>query len=522
MQQTAPRAELLTEASALLAAGKLAEAEVVFLRLHTAYPHDADILAMLGTIRGERSDPEGSIRYFEQAIAINPSHAVAYCNYGTTLLALNRYDEALERLDKALSVHPDYAEAHSSRGTVLYRLQKYPDALASLDKAIALNPADANALNTRAGILLAPLGRYGEALTSCNQAIAINPALHAAYNNRGIILKHMKRYDEAFASFDKAIAMNPGYGDAYWNKGLLQLALGNYKEGWKLFEWRWKRSSQSITETRELKAPLWLGKEPLKGKTILLHTEQGLGDCIQFCRYVPMVEALGAEVILEVLPPLVSLMATLSKTIRIMACGEPLPRFDSHCPLMSLPLAFKTTLDTVPARFPYLAAKPAKQAYWQERLGTKTKPRIGLAWSGAADHPNDHNRTMPLKLLAPLLALDYDFHSLQKQVRLSDKAFLADSNIISHADDLHDFSDTAALAIEMDMVISVDTSVAHLAGTLGKTVWIMLPHMPDFRWRVEGNYTPWYPSARLFRQQESNDWRGVIADIKTELQRQLT
>jgi hypothetical protein len=338
-----------------------------------------------------------------------------------------------------------------------------------------------------------------------------------AYFNRGNVLERLKRYDEALASLNQAIALDPGYVAAYWNKSLLKLLLGDYEEGWKLYEWRWKRDGAG-SSARNFPQPLWLGQASLAGKTALLHADMALGDSIQFCRYAPLVEALGATVLLEVDRPLVALFSTLKDSIRVIARGDPLPVFDYHCPLMSLPLALKTTVSTIPANIPYLRADPVKREKWRNLLGVNTRPRIGLVWSGAQRKEDVHNRSVAPDMLLPLLGMDMEFHCLQKELRPSDRELLAKNPVVkTHENDLHDFSDTAALVEEMNLVISVDTSVAHLAGALGKPVWILLPFVSSYLWMAERKDSPWYLTARLFRQPRTDDWTSVIAKVVAEL-----
>lgn len=454
---------------------------------------------------------------YNQTIAASPSYAKAYNNRGIIYLELKQYNEALANFDKAIALNPDYADAHSNRGLVLYSLKQYAAAAPSYDKAIALNPNHTLAYNNR-GLLRFRLGQYGVTAADCGRAIALNPTYAEAYNTRGIALHRMKHYDEALADFEKAIALSPSYAEPHWNKGNLKLLLGEYEEGWKLYEWRWKKKDVDAI-ARTFRQPLWLGKESLAGKTIFLHSEQGLGDTLQFCRYAPLVEKLGARVILEAQKSLIPLLATLEGTCAIIPLGTTPDAFDFHCPIMSLPLAFKTTVDTIPAATPYLFTDPQNLKAWQERLGAKSKPRIGLCWSGAATNGNDKNRSMPLSTLAPLMECDVEYHAIQNEVRPQDAEFLAKSGIHFHEPDLHNFLDTASLASEMDVIIAVDTSIAHLAGALGGKLWVLLPCVPsDFRWMETRQDSPWYPSARLFRQTRIGDWNGVIARVKAELE----
>jgi hypothetical protein len=311
--------------------------------------------------------------------------------------------------------------------------------------------------------------------------------------------------------------LQPDYADAHWNEALLRLVRGDFSRGWAKYQWRWKSESLGVSK-RNFLQPLWLGAEAIDGTTILLHSEQGFGDTIQFCRYVPLVAARGARVILEVESPLHEIMTNLAGATQVISRGDALPDFDFQCPLPSLPLAFGTRLETIPAATAYLRAPDQTLKNWQARLGPKARPRIGLVWSGRPAHKNDQNRSISLRSLLPLLDIEATFVSLQKDVRSDDAAVLKERNdVLNFGDELKDFSNTAALILQLDLVISVDTSVAHLAGALGAPVWILLPYSPDWRWLLDRDDSPWYPSVRLFRQQQIGNWAGVIDQVKNEL-----
>ncbi len=468
-----------------------------------------------GSVLYDLQRNEDALASYDKAIALIPGYAEAYNNRGNVLKDLQRYAEALASYDKAIALNPGYALAYNNRGTALEQLGRYQEALACYAKVIALKPDLAPAYNNQ-GNVLKELGRYQEALASYDSALSLKPDYAEAHNNRGNALKDLGRYEEALASYSKAISLYPDFAEAYYNKSHLKLLLGDYKEGWPLYEWRWKTSQKDLV--RNFKQPLWLGDRPIAGQTILLHAEQGLGDVIQMVRYVTMVEALGATVILELPASLVPLLRTLKGASTLVASGDTLPAFDLHCPLMTLPLAFKTSVDSIPAPVPYLAADPQKLLAWRERLGIKGSPRIGLAWSGNPQHKNDRNRSTALRTFEPLLGLDCEYHALQKEIRAEDKLALAEfTDIQAHEDQLKDFADTAALVAELDLVITVDSSVAHLAGAMGKAVWILLPYDPDYRWLTARSDSPWYPTVRLFRQHSIGDWEGVIRDISSVL-----
>jgi len=457
---------------------------------------------------------------FDRAIALRPGSAEAHSSRGLALIGLKRPAEALESFDRAIAFEPDLAKAHNNRGLALIELKRPDDALASYDRAIALKPEFAEAYSNR-GIALCGFRRFEQALPSFDRAIALKPDLALAYSNRGLALYNLKRLDETTADYDRASALNPDCAAAHFNKSLVQILKGEFDEGWRLFEWRWK--DQLKESVRNFPQPLWLGRQTINGKTLLIHAEQGLGDVIQFCRYATLAETLGAKVILEIPAPLISLISTLKGNCTVVEKGKPLPAFDLQCPVMSLPLAFKTTLSTIPIRVPYLYADSGKRKVWQQRLGNKTRLRVGLVWSGAIKHKNDQNRSIPLRLLEPWMELPIEFHSLQKDIRSEDAVVLSQlKQIDPHHAELHDFSDTAALVQEMDLVISVDTSVAHLAGALAQSVWILLPFMPDYRWMLDRADSPWYPTATLFRQSAIGDWTSVILEITKRLETMTT
>ena len=485
----------------------------------------------------------------ERAAALRADYAEAHYNAGLTLQMLTRLDEALTRYDRALAVRPDYPEALAKRGDVLKDLTRFDAALESYDRALALRPDDPDTINQR-GIALLELKRFDEALASFDRAIAARPDYAEAHNNRGNALKALKcfeearasyeralairplypaarnnrgitfietrRFDDALAEFGRALALRPGFSDALFNAAMCHLLTGDFARGWEAYECRWA-STESIGVDRGFAQPQWRGEE-IAGKTILLHPEQGLGDTLQFCRYAPLVAARGARVILEVQKPLRAIAASLAGPAQIVTSGETLPPFDWHCPLLSLPLAFATRLETLPASVPYLHPAAAAVALWAEKLRPLRRPRVGLAWSGRAQHKNDYLRSTSLKTLASIFDAGATFVVAQKDIRPEDAAIIAArGDILDFGDALNDFTDTAAMMANLDLVIAVDTSVAHLAGALGRPLWVLLPHTPDWRWLVDRDDSPWYPSARLFRQDATRDWTTVVARARDAL-----
>ncbi len=457
-----------------------------------------------------------AIDSFDQAIACKAGYAHAYYNRGNALRELKQPQAALESYDKAIAIRADYAQAYNNRGSALRDLGRLEAALESYDQAITLKPDYAKAHNNR-GNVLSDMRRFDEALNSYDQAITLKPYYAEAYNNRASALRDLQQSQAAIESYDKAIALQPDYAKAHLNRSLCLLQMGDFERGWKEYEWRWDDDALQKT-VRRFSQPLWLGAEPLHGKTILLHAEQGFGDTLQFCRYARLVNDLGARVILEVQAPLAGLLARLDGVAQVLKRGDPLPAFDCHCPLLSLPLAFKTRFENLPADARYLAPQPDKLAQWTDRLGEKSKPRVGLVWSGSTTHKNDRNRSVRLSEWLAFLPEGLQYISLQKETRAGDKETLAmHPHIVNLDEEIRDFSDTAALCELMDVVISVDTSVAHLACAMGRPVWIALPLNPDWRWLLQRSDTPWYPSATLYRQEAAGDWSGVMARIGHDL-----
>jgi tetratricopeptide (TPR) repeat protein len=459
---------------------------------------------------------EQALEVYDRAIRLEPSLADAHYNRGVMLAALGRHEAAVKSYEAAITLDPRHARAHNNLGNALHELGRYTQALHYHGLATRLDAkfADAwvNAANT-----LRRLGRYEEALAHSGQALVCAPDHPEANSSQGATLAAMGRCDEALLSYRRALELRPTLAEATWNEALAHLSKGALREGWTRYEARWKVKSLNLTQHRS-ETPPWLGGESLQGKVILLHAEQGYGDSIQFCRYAPLVAARGARVLLGVPGALRTLMTSLAGVEAVVA-QAPIPEFDCHCPLLSLPLAFGTELATIPASVPYLHAAPAARATWDSRLGPRSVPRVGFIWSGRATHTNDRNRSIALKELLPLTRCDTQCVSVQKDIRASDVPALAGLPAMRRlGEELVDFADAAALLCELDLVITVDTAMAHLAGALGRPVWILLPYVADWRWLQEREDSPWYPTARLFRQPVAGDWTSVIERVAFHLQ----
>jgi tetratricopeptide (TPR) repeat protein len=501
----------------LNALGRFDEALASYARALALRPDFPEALINRGNTLKNLRRYDAALTSYSCALALEPDDADAHSNCSAIFQELKRFEEALTSCDRALALRPDFADAHSNRGNALNVLGRFDEALLSCDRALALRPHFAEAHSNR-GSALQNLRRFEEALASCDRALALRPDLAETHSNRGSALQELRRFEEALASFDRAAALRPDFAEAHSNAALCLLLTGDLDRGWRKYEWRWQ-TDQLRHERRNFAQPQWAGSDEVASKTVFVYAEQGLGDTIQFCRYVPLIAARAGRVILEVQRPLLELMQTLAGGAQIIARGDPLPDFDLHCPLLSLPLAFGTRLATIPAATPYLRAVPQTVKTWDARLGPRHRPRIGLAWSGKPTRKNDWNRSILLKCLLPILdGIDATFVSVQRDVRDADAELLQKRRDILHfGQELENFADTAALLSNLDLIVSIDTGVAHLAGALAKPVWALLPHVPDWRWLLDREDSPWYPTARLFRQDETRAWDGVVASLKGAL-----
>jgi len=509
--------------NALNALGRPAEAEASYreaLRLRPNFPEAHSNLGTALHALGRLAEAEASC---QEALRLQPDYPEAHYNLGVALNDLDRPAEAEASYREALRLRPNFPEAHSNLGNALYVLGRLAEAEASYREALRLRPNFPEA-HSNLGNALNDLGRPAEAEASYRAALRLRPNFPEAHSNLGNALNNLVRPAEAEASCREALRLRPDYPEAHYNLGRTLLLAGRFEEGWKEYEWRWMTKMFSIV-ARDFSAPLWKG-EAIGNRTILLHAEQGFGDTLQFCRYAALM-ASGARIILEVQAPLLRLMSRLPGVTQIIARGDRLPPFDLHCPLMSLPHIFGTTLDTIPARTPYLSADRTLVANWQERLVGLDGLRIGLVWAGAqwlnvaGAAAVAGRRSIALKSLAALGEVSgVRFVSLQKG---EPAAQAADSShgltLYDFTTDLHDFEDTAALIVNLDLVVSVDTAVAHLAGALGKPVWLLNHFETSWRWLLNRDDSPWYPTLRQFRQPRPDDWNSVVCAARQALQR---
>lgn len=515
--QRAPKPEYLASfATVLQQYGRCDEALNVLDQAIQLRPDDAELWRQRGDIFIQLARLDQALPSFQHALELNPHHHDALYKSGALLHKLGRNEEAIAALDFSDSLFPNHAPTLRTRAWVLYCLKRFEDSAADGERAHRLDPDNAEICNNL-GLSLRRLGRNEEALTWFDRAIEIQPRFVDAFDNRLVALFHLHRFDEVFALSDRMKSLGLSSTVTEWNVSLVHLLTGNLEAGWLGHQTRLNLPS---ARHPQFQRPMWLGDESIEGKTILVAADEGLGDTIHFVRYVAMLAERGARVILVVQDPLHRLMSTLSGAslcIPRSAMGT-LPAFDLHCPISSLPLAFKTRLDTIPSG-PYLPAPPGSLVEaWEDRLGPRTRLRVGLVWSGDPFHVNDETRSIPLRTLSRILDVDATYVSLQKAPRPHDATVLRERNdIVDLTADLTDFADTAALIACLDLVITVDTSVAHLAGALGRPTWILLPWTPDYRWLLDRADSPWYPSVRLFRQTETREFESVLDRVRDEL-----
>lgn len=500
-------------ANALQALGRHAEAVEAYDLLLSAAPDDPGAYNNRAVSLAAMGRQAEALASCDAALALRPDSADALNNRGNALAALGRRDEALASIDRSLALRPGEAAVWSSRGRVLLHSNRREEALASFREAVRLRPHDASTLCDE-GVALQALGRHAEALAVFAAAEAADPKSVAAITNHANALVAFARHQEALARYAQALELSPDDPDVLWNMGLARLALGDYDAGWPLYEQRLRIPSMQ-RPPQPTDAPRWDGREDVRGRSVLLHAEQGFGDAIQFVRFARELAARGARVTLACAPVLQRLFTRAEGVSAVVVPGrDGLPAFDFHLPLMSMPAALGTTLASLPPA-PYFSADPALVQAWSDRLPRGR--RVGLVWSGNPDFPAAREKACPPQLLAPLVATEgCRFTSLQTGAARQEVAALG-PGVMDAADGLGDFADTAALVQSLDLVITIDTAVAHLAGALGKPVWILLPFVPDWRWLVGRTDSPWYPSARLYRQGTAGDWSQPLAQVAHDL-----
>ncbi|HEY3902084.1 MAG TPA: tetratricopeptide repeat protein [Chthoniobacter sp.] len=466
-------------------AGQLSQAESLYRQILAVQPNHAGALHFLGLLAHQAGHRILAEQLIGRSIALEPNDPDAHCNLGEVYRATGRLDEAVASYRRALALDPNHPEASDNLG-----------------------------------IALAEQGQFAEAITAHQRALQLKPDLASAHNNLGTALVEVGCIEEATASFRRALERNPDYSDARFNYSLVLLLQGEYERAWPFYE---ARADDPSWPKRNFSVPRWNGG-PIEGRRILVHAEQGFGDSIQFVRYARLLAARGAQVILESPSTLAKLLSEASGVGETVIAGEPLPAFDLHVPMLSLPMLFQTTPETIPRETPYLFPNKALTETWARRLGERLgerspRLRVGLAWAGRPENARLRKRHIDFATLRPLLEVNgVDFISLQiDQAPAAIQQFPNPSQWIDITAEIHDFADTAALLAHLDLVISVDTAVAHLAGALGYLVWTLLPFVPDWRWGLNSETSAWYPTMRLFRQPFLGDWDSVLQRVAAEL-----
>ncbi len=510
-------AELLRSGLSQHQAGRRSEADSIYREILTLDPANAEALLRLGQIAQQEGRLPQAVELIQRAIAADGTQASYHCHLGIILCELGRITEAEASLRTALALEPNDPEALNQLGNAFCIQNRFPEAEASYRDALRSRPDHPMTLNNL-GNSLRGQRRHSEAEKIYRKALALNPALAAPHSNLGLLLTELGRFEEADAHHLAALSISPDNAETHTNRAMMLLQAGLFQEGWEEYEWRW-RTRHFTKAIRNFTPPLWNG-EALGDRVLLLHAEQGFGDTLQFCRYVPLIR--GGKIILEVPAPLVRLLARLPGVSQIVAQGTPLPHFDVHCPLLTLPRVFATTLETIPADTPYLRAEPRETSHWQRRLAQLPGLRVGLVWAGGyRPHlaANDARRSLPLQAFEPLADVrGVSFVSLQTgpaaAQAVSSRSRLKLTDVSA---ELTDFAATAALIQALDLVIGVDTAVVHLAGALGKPVWLLNRFETCWRWLRDRSDSPWYPSLRQFRQHEPGKWPEVIADVVVAL-----
>ncbi len=469
----------------------------------------------LGTVLQDRKLFDDAIKHYQDVLELNPDFVDAYYNLGVIFQEKEDFHEAIKHYRKALEMSPDLADAYNNIGILYQKMEEYDKALEYFQQALNHKPDFASACNN-IGSVFRERGSLDEAIFYHQKALEFDPLLPEAYSNIGIALLDKGSLEESLSYLQRAIELSPDLAMAHFNLALALLLSGDFKRGWREYEWRRKIKGYPFCNYVQ---PLWDGSD-ITGSTILLHSEQGLGDTIQFIRYAPLLSVKGTKVIVQCQKELVQLLRKVKGIQQIIAHGEQLPWYDVHCSLLSLPLIFDTTLENIPADVPYISIDSVTVQKWEKRIcKNDSLLKVGLAWAGNPKHINDRARSCDPKIFLPLAKIKgILLYSLQKNEAAGQPKELPEGmKLIDFMDEVQDFSDTAAIIENLDLVISVDTAVAHLAGALGKPVWTLLSFMPDWRWMLDREDSPWYPTMKLFRQPAPGDWKTVIDKVVEEL-----
>ena len=503
-------------ANQLLNHGRLNESKKILTELLSENPSDHVATHMFGLLAKKNKQWKLAIAFFTRAIDTNGNYFASYLERGLVNRKLGNLSNSISDFSAALKIEPLSFEALNNRGITFCQEGNSAQAIEDFSKAIALKPNCTQTYFNR-GLAKRLFGHTSAALDDYTRSIALDSKNYRALNNRAMLHRDLKNFDKAIRDLDACLSVQPNFSEALWNKSLTLLLMGKHDLGWELYESRWS-TPEFKSKVRHFSSPLWLGENSLKNKTILIHSEQGLGDTLQFCRYINLFRNLSCTVLLEVERPLVTIMRSLLPKKNIFQKGTQLPEFDYHCPMMSLPLAFKTIGIPYLENGPYLKPSASAVARWSGVLGRNNKTRIGLAWRGNPNHVKNNMRSIKLRELVPLLSPRFDWISLEINPSEEEKDLMQECGFITNfGQEIGDFLSTSALCRNLHAVVSVDTSIAHLAGSIGTLVHLMLPYVPDFRWQHSGRSTHWYPNMVLHRQDADRDWGPIIRDVNNAL-----
>jgi len=542
--------DIFQESLQLHQSGDLNKAQKGFEYLIAKYPESADLCNSLGTLNLQLGNDKKGCSLLEKSLQINQNQPMISFNLGNSYLNQKNFTKALEFYTTTITKAPEYLEAYIKKGELLTNLKIHNEAIDCFKNALELAPGNLKILNAmginlleigeaknalgyftqcikvdkdnailynNAGLAAFKMNRFDESIDYFNLCIKNAPMIGYFYSNRGLSFQALKKLNLAMEDYNKCISLDPKHPESYWNKSLLHLFQGNFKDGWKLYEYRWQSFAKEWV--RDYPKKLWLGNESIDNKVIFIYPEQGHGDFIHCFRYITLLKDFHPKkIILEVTEPFFKLITNQDLEIEVIGPKTQPPEFDFYSPIMSLPLGFKTEISNIPNKCPYLKTNLNKNKVWEEKFINSNHLKIGLSWSGNPLHKNNHNRSMSLDDFSELLSLPFDFYSLQKEVPNEDLKILNNSKIIDHQKSLRDFSDTASLIKMLDVVISVDSVIAHLAGALGKKTFLLLPEKSSFLWMNERKDSPWYPSIKIFRQSTLGDWKKPMEELICELQ----
>lgn len=493
--------------------GEYIEAQKLYSEILSVNPCDTEALLGVGIVAIKLNSFDLALSFFSKVISIDRQHEEAFFHRGKAHFSSKNFELAIEDFTSTLKTNPTNIGALNSRGIAYNQLSNFNASLRDFKRAIQISSPNADLFYNR-GLAYWNLKNYPAAINDYTHAIELRPNYYQAFNNRGSAHRELADFEKALEDFKTSTTIKSDFADGYWNQSLIHLIKGEYEKAWPLYEFRWQ-SKHFPSEKRDFNVPLWLGDQSIEGKTILIHSEQGLGDTIQFCRYIKLFHQKKCKVLLEVEEPLIHLMESLQPRKNIFLKGSSLPKFDFHCPMMSLPLAFKTNINSVPFPSAYLTAFKNRVEWWKTYLGVSKKPRVGLSWRGNPKHPNDKKRSIALRDIIEELDPKFEWLSLQYDITDEEFDLITVSKKICHFGKLiGDFAETAAFCKNLDVIICVDTSIAHLSGSIGSKTYLLLAQVADSRWHVSGDSTPWYDNFTILRRDCSTDYRDLLCQAQ--------